>query len=309
MTKKGYTVTEWQQLRDTDLSFLGEGITAVGPFAGITSNALAHLRDDWISWREDHVRINVPETAPCNSYQMVGGDRTGLAPLDERDRPCEKCRVNGTTNEFENHWQAGGEGAGATVEPHNAILHRELAAPAVDFLETVFQDWDRPELGITNSAISYICSQADPDIKEDTYSYSKLRRTGPVIYAHYGLSARDIADLLPYSARSVEHIVQRTPGVNLSQHSTLSFLRAINQNEPVTVQNLMEELDRSRPVVCKRLNNLKEEGRVKVENGGPGGPTPRWSTVEDWAAPFRCEECDFETRSLTGIRTHRSQVH
>ena len=304
----GYTPTEWKQLREGDLSFLADAATAIAPFSGLSSNALAHLRKQWITWEKEYVRITVPEVASCNSFKLVGGDDYGYpAPLNHRKKPCYDCKALGDTDKFQNHWQSGPDGD--EVRSYTAILHRDLAEPAVDFLNMVFRTYDRDELAVTQSAIATACRKIEKQTDGESYSYSKLQRTGPVLYAHYGLSAPDIVNLTPYTTNSVRQIVQRTPGVNFHQHSTLSFLKTVHENEPVTVETLMEELDRTRGITTQRLNHLKEEGKVEGQNTHHGPPAATWQTVEHWATPFKCNDCEFKTRSLTGIRTHQASMH
>lgn len=305
--KPGCTPTEWQQMRSGDLSYVGDAVTSITPFTGLTANALAHLRREWVSWESDSVHIRVPDKASCNSFKSrSGGKSNSSSPpqVIERSNPCSFCEQKGEANQFESLRNNN------PTESFRTVLHRDIAAPAVEFLEMVFQTYDRPELAVHTSTLY----NAANDIVEDTpagdYSYSKLKRTAPVIYAHYGLSPENISKLTPYEVGSIKQIVQRTPSVNFENHSTVSFLRAVVEMEPVTVSDLAEELGLTRGPVHKRLKGLQEEGRVMATgNTRPGRPAATWETTDSWTEPFRCDKCGFEARSLNGFQTHKAVKH
>lgn len=309
--KRGFTVKEWKQLRSDATSFSQEAVTAVTPFSGLTSNALAHIRNDWLIWEDDFIKIRVPPEAPCNSFRCgASGLPKAPAILLEREKICARCRKEGETNEFENKWLGRRNEDGASNEWYETIIHQELAGPAANFFNMVFNVYGRPEIGLTPSGISEAAHSVGKkyvDKKEEPYT--KLIRTGPVLYAHYGLSANDIAELTPFSPRNVRRIVYKTPGVNLNQKDSLSILKAINDKEPVTVEDLSNEIGVKKSGTHHRLRRLRQEGRVTVFNNHSGRPAATWKTTKNWAAKFSCNKCEFKTYSLCGIRTHREQVH
>jgi len=304
--KPGLSPTEWQQLREEEHSYLEEAVTTVTPYTGISSNALAHLRDEWISWKDDFILIDIPPEDSCNDYKMSsGGGLSNEPPMyDHRVEPCIRCKNEGKTDGFENL-----EPSGYTrTKVDQVILHREIASPAVEFIETVFQVYNRPELGVIPDSVHEAANRVLNGEKSE-HDYCKLKRTAPVIYAHYGLSCDDISQLTTYRPSTIKQIVQTTPGVNFDNISTVEFLRVISNKEPVTVSELSNELGYYRSPTHTRLTNLKKEGRVTVSNNNPGRPAATWTTTSQWNKPFRCSECDFTTYSLGGIRTHRGQIH
>jgi len=302
--KSGLSPTEWQQLRQKEYSFLEEAVTTVTPLTGISSNALAHLRDDWISWKDDFIQINIPSEGSCNDYKMRSGCGTsnGLPMYKQRVNPCTICRMKGETNGFENIHPFGGS------EREQLILHRELASPAVEFIDRVFNVHGRPELGVTPGSVQQAANRIIGG-EQNENDYSKLKRTAPVIYAHYGLSRDEIAQLTTYSPIAVRKVVHKTPGVGFDNISTVEFLRAISNKEPVTVSELADCFGHCEDPTYTRLTNLKEEGRVTVSNNNLGRPAATWTTTSQWNKPFTCSECDFTTYSLNGIRTHRGRMH
>jgi hypothetical protein len=280
-----------------------EAVTTITPFTAISSNALAHLRDEWISWEDDFIRINIPAEDSCNSYMAFPGNtsRPTEPPIQRRrSEPCRFCKVNGETKQFENFDPAGD----GSISRSELILHREIASPAIDFIENVFNVNGRSEIGVTPEAAINAAHRVLNNLSSE-YAYSKLKRTAPVIYAHYGLSCDDIVQLTTYRRRTAEQIVERTPGVNFENISTTTFLRLLSNEEPTTVMELAKEADLTRNAVHERLTNLREEGRVSVKNNGRGAPAATWSTTGRWKEPFRCDDCGYTTYSLTGIRVHR----
>lgn len=308
MTGPGYTVDEWKQIRAGDLSPLEEGISTLVPFAGLTTNALAHLKRDWISWMDTYVRIDIPATAPCNSFKSDPGTKFGTLPsLTERNEPCNRCRTSGTTDGFENHWQ---RGVDSSIQSYTAILHRNLAKPAVDFLSKVFQTYNRTELGISTNHITNIVSRLVDSVPDSSgESYMKLMRTGVVLYCHYGLSPSDVANLTPYTEQNIRDIVSMTPLVSFDQLGTTAVMKAIYEEEPVTVKIISEKLDITESATRYRLRKLEDEKRVMRSKTGLGSPATTWETTVHWKTPFRCDRCDFESHSLSGIKTHRRSVH
>jgi hypothetical protein len=140
-------------------------------------------------------------------------------------------------------------------------------------------------------------------------NYTTLKRTAPVIYAHYGLSKQEIAEVTAYSESSVRQIVGKTDEVVFDRIGTTAFLKSIYNEEPVTVQRLMDLHDLTSTPVRNRLEELKQEGRVTSKNQTSGPPAATWKTVKGWNEPFVCSECDYTTHSLGGIRTHKVEKH
>jgi hypothetical protein len=307
MTERGYTVKQWQELRQQELSFLENAVTALAPFAGLTSNALAHLREDWVFWDDEVVRIEVPAEAECNSFKTQGGDESTKPPiLVPRDKPCQYCRRDGTTDGFENYWLGTEQGA---TKPYTAILHRELAAPAVDVLETVFQTHARPEIAFAPVSVRNAARRLAGGQDDARRSYTKLMQTGAVLYAEYGLSIDEISRLTPYTKHSVTAIVGATPGTSFDQVTTLKLLRTVDEMGPVTAADLADRLDRATKPLRDRLHQLQAEGKMTVENDGRGPPAATWETTDSWHEPISCEECEFESHSLAGIQVHRQKMH
>lgn len=304
--KPGLSPSEWQQLREKERSYLEEAVTTVTPFTGISANVLAHLRDDWISWRDEFVQIIVPVEDSCNNYKMISGAglSNDLPMYGHREEPCGYCKTKGETNGFENlnaHPKQ-------SVQQEELIVHREIASPACEFIKRVFSIYDRPEIGVSTKTICEAARRVI-DRSQGDFTYSKLKRTAPVLYAYYGLDCDEIGRLTTFNPNSIRQIVQRTPKVNFDNVTTAEFLRVMSEKEPVTADELMDELNLSRTPVYNRLNNLKEEDKITVSNGGYGQPAATYSTTVQWNEPFRCSMCDFTSHSPTGIRTHREAMH
>jgi len=304
--RRGLSPREWQQIREKEHSYLGEAVTTVTPFTGISSNALAHLRDEWISFEDDLVRIHIPAEDSCNDYKAVSGaPGSNELPIQERrTEPCYYCKTTGVTNQFEN-LQPVGETSSFLCE---LILHREIAAPAVDFLENVFNVYGRSEIGVKPGVVGEAARRVLNSDSEGN-AYPKLKRTAPVIYAYYGLSPNDISQLTAYSKSTAKAIVGETPEVNFENMNTATFLRIISNNDPATISKLAEKTDLSKETVHRRLTHLKEEDRVSVLNNNPGLPPATWETADDWKEPFRCDDCGYTSYSLSGIRLHKKKAH
>lgn len=311
--KQGYTVQQWKDMQDDDLTYVKDAITSITPLAGVTANALAHLREEWVSWRDDHVQIRIPAEAPCNEYKHRGGDDLvgQLPPLIERDKTCRYCRKSGNTEHFENLWNTGvNADENGVARTYTTYLNHDIAKPAVDLLERVFKQHDRPEFALSARSIDWALQRFEhEDSKDDTGGYSKFIRTGPVLYCHYGLSADEIAEITPYTADTATQIVGRTPKVNFEKIDTRGFLCIIKDMEPVTINQLMEKLNKSRPTFSSRLNRLKDVDRVIVENNHNGPPSATWTTTDLWDVPFKCDKCGYETSSLLGISKHKQNKH
>lgn len=301
--KPGLRPKEWQQLQTGNRSYLATAVTSVTPLTGLSANVLAHLRDDWISYRDDFLTITIPAKDTCNEYKMISGDGLGNGiPMSEpRRRPCEVCRNEGQTSKFENL----NSNPNRKTEREKVIIHHDLARPAVEFIEKVFRGHGRSELGVTSASVTRAARRVVEGDSEG-YDYSRLKRTAPVIYAHYGLCSQDIAEVTAYAEGAIKQVVHRTGGVNFDNVSTVAFLRAVSKEEPMTVQDLMKSLDLTKTPVHNRLEDLEKEGKVTSQNRGHDGPAATWETVGDWADPFVCN-CGYETYSLGGIRTHRVQ--
>lgn len=306
--KPGLSPSEWQQLREKERSYLEEAVTTVTPFTGISANALAHLRDDWISWRDEFVQIIVPAEDSCNNYKMSSGAglSNDLPMYEHREEPCVYCRTKGETDGFENL----NSDPRQSVQREELIVHREIASPAYEFIEKVFRTYDRPELGVSIESVHEAAGRVI-DRSQGDFMYSKLKRTAPVLYAYYSLDCDEIGQLTTFKPNSIKQIVQRTPKVNFDRDNvtTTEFLRVIYRKEPVTAGELIDELNLSRTPVYNRLNNLKEEDKITVSNGGHGPPAATYNTTAQWDDPFRCGMCDYTSHSLTGIRIHRGAMH
>lgn len=295
---RAYTPDEWLQLRDQAQTLVEKLVITVAPFSGITANGLAHLREDWIAWEEDVVRINVPKLAPCNTWKLVSGENTNsINLLSPRDEPCCYCRLKGETDKFEHRWN----GASSEPQGYRTFLHRELAEPAVETLNLIFQSYGRSEVGTQPGSLM---DAADRLTDEECYSYSKLLRTGPVLYSQYGLEPSEIAEVVPYTEDHVQTIVYATPGMSFERNGTWQYLKAIATVEPATASNLAEELDIKQESIYTSLHRLEEEDRIEIDRSS----RPHIAEViGDWKEPFQCELCGFETHSIKGIRDHRDQ--
>lgn len=297
--KRGLTPAEWLEVREENQSLTQEAVTAITPFTGLSSVVLAHLRESWIEYAEDTVRITVPTTDSCNEYRSIGGDYAGLPMLEERSRPCVDCRNNGRTDGFENRVH------GDSDKAERVIIHRKLAEPAVEFIKTVFKTHDRPEIGVTSTSL---CEAAQKAMNsESDRGYMRLRRTAPVIYAHYGLSMKEIEKTTVYGESAIRKIISKVPEVSIKNIDTPAFLRVVSEKEPVTVERLASEFDRGLRDIYTRLEKLREANRVEVTNNGMGPPAAEWRTAGDWKKQFQCDECGYTTYSLNGINVHREQ--
>lgn len=296
---KAYGPNSWTELHSQATSYLQKIVVTLAPFGGLSSNALAHLRDEWITWKKEFVKIRVPPRADCNQWKLHGGKETSkMPPLVRRKQPCHYCRNHGDTDGFENRWTGCEE---SEPRRYTATLHRDLAKPAVNILTETFNTWDRPEIAATPVGIRRAALQLTDEDKS-TFAYSKLLRTGVSLYCHYGLSRRDIAGLTPYTKRTVNEIECATPEVTHRQNNSYTYLRAVANNEPVSVSTLDAELERKKVTIRQALNKLEERNRVKADKSKQ---TYMWSTVGDWRAPFTCDVCGFNSATLVGIQSHR----
>lgn len=304
----GFTLGEWQEMRSKRLSYQQEAVTSLAPFGGLSSNSLAHLRDEWITWLDERVEIRIPSESRCNSFKSLGGEVGGVPPLERREQVCNYCRAAGETDRFERLKQDFNEGT--TTDGYRAILHREIAEPAVEFLKKVFKTYDRPEIGAAPDGILDATQRVTEDLDTSgEYPYRKLVRTGPVIYHHYGLKVSDIVQLTPFSRASVMRCLRETPGVSNGGNDAIELLKIVHESESVQTTSIAEKMDVSYATVHERMKRLKQEGKVSESNAGYGKPAATWNTNPGWDSPFRCENCGYETQSLQGIRTHRTKSH
>lgn len=305
-----FTIEEWKDIRNQDLTYLQDGVTSLAPYGGLTTNAIAHLRDEWIEWRDEHVSIRVPETASCNSYKLVGGSGGGLPTLQERDEPCNYCRKTGETDRFE-HIK---EDFGRTEEPiqYEALLHREIASPAVEFLTTTFETYGRSEIGATPAGVVSAAKAATGGSDFDEESVARLVKTGPVVYDYYGLEIDVITELTPYATETIKNILYETGDGQWTCMGIGEFLRTLKEVEPIEVKPLSNELGKSLPATRKRLKKLEQKGKVTESQHGSKydytSPST-WSTTTEWDTPFRCDRCGYTTWSIRGLQEHKSKAH
>lgn len=290
---------QWSNIRAQTDGFLQKVVVNVTPFSGLTANAVAHLRGDWIEWGDEFVMIRVPAEADCNSW-MLCASHGRIPPISKRDEPCSYCRNEGTTESFENLW-GGEDGSGGRT--YTATLHRDIAEPAVELLDEVFHSYGRDGIYASPMSVAKAANRLFRD--ESRHSYSKLLRTGVALYCHYGLDIADIADLTPYTESVVERILSSTPEVTHSRNNSHTYLRAVAKNEPTSVQGLAQELGVTKPAVWQTLNRLKKRNRVAVDKHGR---SHKWSIVGDWTAPFVCDICGYQSPTLLGIQSHK-QTH
>jgi hypothetical protein len=305
-----YQIKQWESVRGKDLSHLQEAITTLAPFGGLTSNAIAHLRNDWIRWGNDAVIINVPEKDSCNSFKLEGGTCGNVPAISKRDRPCNYCRKTGNTNKFEHLRDDFGRTQGP--ERYTAVLHREIAESAVNFVSTVFQTYERSELSATQSGLLDAANEA-MGTSDSEATINRLVRTGPVIYDHYGLEKSEIADITPFKPKTIENILYNTSKSEWKCNTAREFLKAVKRMEPVEVKELANELGRAVSSTRKRLYKYGQRGKVRSETNGSGkydttSPTT-WSTTEEWNTRFECENCEYNDWSLESVIAHKNQDH
>lgn len=298
--KQAYGVKEWIRLRSKSTTFLQDVAVTIGPFSGLSSNALAHLRSDWITWKDDFVTIRVPTTDECNQWKLLGG-KTGLPTLTSRESVCSNCKRKGNFDCFENQW-VGSENS--EPRPYTATLHRDIAEPAIETLTKIFKHEGRSEISATPAGISEAADRLVDETKT-TRSYPKLQRTGVSLYCHYGLDRATIANLTPYTQKTVENIEDATPEITRKYNNSYDYLQAIETTETATLSTLAEKLGVTIGTVSSTLKNLEQEDRVKADRSGR---EHTWYTIGDWTAPFICEVCGYESITLRGVRQHR-EIH
>jgi hypothetical protein len=222
--------------------------------------------------------------------------------ITHRDKPCQYCRTEGSTSEFEN--LRTGDTPDKPVS-YEALLQREAAAPAVLFLEYVFQGLGRTEVAALGTSVS---TAVTPLVNQE-FIYPKLRRTGPVIYVKYGLSVEEVSTITPFSESSIKDIIRRTPQVSLVNLDTQTLLKAVSEREPVTCSRLAENVEPGEENLRHRLKRLKERDRVAVSNNHHGPPAAAWRTTTAWNEPLSCDFCDFTSHSLKGVQSHERRMH
>lgn len=303
------TLEQWKMLESERLTAALERVSlVVTPFSCLSANSIAHLRSDWITWRDDHVTIVVPKEAPCNLFKIPGkGGQGKLPPLVDREEPCHYCKNTGHTNQFERL----NTDHSTEAEIHTVVLDKTLAEPAVNVLKEIFKTYERPELGATpggvRTAARNLIARLDSKVP-DGYKYTLLRRTGVPIYCHYGLSVAEIEDLTPYTENTINNIVGSTPGVSFEKTDSRAFLKTVAENEPVTPKTLMNKLEKSLSTIYDRLYNLEEIGRVK-KDATEGQGAAVWETTDRWKDPFQCKQCEFKTYSLNSLSSHVQMSH
>lgn len=307
----GFTPDEWQQIYSSDKkrSLTEKAIICLTPFTGIKSHALGHLRSDWITWRENHVRIRIPPEAPINEYMLGGGNDQWpqLPNLTPRTEPCKHCKQLGNKNRFENMGRdsVGVVGKSTSKQSTEIILHHDIASPAVDFLKFVFKRNGREELGVTQQVIIHMARELDI---EDS-NYVKFRKTAPVLYAHYGLSADEIAAAVDYPPSKVTKVVGETPEITFERITTGEFLRTVAEEGPATAKELANKLNTTPGNVRKRAETLQEYNRIEIENSGMGPPALKIRATENWVEPLKCDMCEFNSRSLQSLSKHQQMAH
>lgn len=296
-TYRAYSVEKWMELRSEATTFLQEVAVSITPFSGLSSNALAHLRSDWITWKDDFVTIRVPITDECNQWKLIGGIG-GMPTIVTRESICSHCRKHGSVDGFENLWDGFGDSG---PRPYTANLHRDIAEPAIEMLTKIFKNQGRSEISATPNGIQGAVNKL---VNEDQaiYSYSKLLRTGVSLYTHYGLDRATIAELTPYTARNVKNIEASTPEIKRKYNNSYTYLRAVENTEPATLSTLAEVLEISTPTVSRGLKKLEEEGRVEADRSEI---EYTWHTIGNWKAPFDCDTCGYKSVTLRGIRRHK----
>jgi len=304
MSVKGLTIREWKNVEENSQRFIENYVTTLAPFGGFTPKVLGHLRRDWIEWKDKFIQVNVPSSSPCNSFKSFRSGWDSQQPLTRpRTEVCDYCRKSPGRDRFENTFRGHHEPSSYSV-----VLHRDIAEPAVSVLQRVFKTYGRPEVAFTPQAIGEAAKRVfrRVDVRVPDPNATTLLQTGPVIYSHYGLEINEIAELTPYSKGVCKRIIRNTPEVNMGNVTTMRVLRELSDIEPATVSEISDVLDITKRSVRTRLKRLKRRSRVTAENGGYGGPVATWKTKGEWKEPFRCSECDFESYSLGGIKTHEN---
>jgi hypothetical protein len=186
-----------------------------------------------------------------------------------------------------------------------ATLHRDIAEPAVDELEWVFDVLGRSGMYASPDSVRKASGRLLPNCESETV-YSKLLRTGVILYFHYGIDTEDIVNLSPYTKCTVERIIAATPEVTADLNNSYSYLRVLSEREPASAQELASELDVTPTSVRMTLNGLKDSNRVEVDTTGR---PYKWSIIGDWTDPFICDICGYQSPTLRGIGVHKGNTH
>lgn len=309
------TIPQWKSLRETAQEsggFVQRLVADVVPFTALKRNQLAHLRDNWIQWQADGLKITIPGTADCNTWRSEGGD--GLGPLTRRERPCQSCRIYGRTNRFESTFP-GKDHQGPF--PRSIILQNELAEPAVEQLRQIFRVRDRPEVAISPGTVSMAIHRLNESVPfERRFTNRSLMQTQVVIHAEYDLDFDALCDLSPYTEIGIRKILSKAPGVTHDimrfDVSSLDFLEIVDNQAPVSAAELSSILDADQENTKGRLQNMAERDRVEVVGReGSHLSDQLWDVTSPPRENFYCrqEGCEYQTHSLNGIRQHESMTH
>ena len=313
------TIEQWKEAREVakQKSFLTRASTDVTPFTGLTRNELAHLRKDWISWRENHIEIDIPPTDRCNNWKSSPGPEYFDTPprLIPRNSPCNTCSKNGNTDGFETHWF---EELDRISRGRGIVLHREIAKPAVEWLERVFKVHGRPELGMTASGIDKHPGKLSKELDFD-FCYRDLMRTGIVIYAEYEVEIDVIKELTPFAERTIRSVITKTPKLThpeINKKCTYTeLLQVCEEVGQFTASEVAELLPITPSAVDYRINKLIERnkaekiGETETEKGRQA--TKIYQLTEPASVGFECmyEGCSFTSDSVKGIDVHERRSH
>lgn len=287
-------------------------VTDITPFAALQANALSHLRKDWIDWYEDYVVITIPRTAECNQVKGTPGPGEYLV---ERQRPCLNCRTTGDTNKFEATPPCSYQ---TETRSRRVVLHRRMAEPAIETLEHIFKTRGRKAIGFTRQGVQQVTqdiSEASPLDRQ--FSYNELMRTQLLIHAAYGVDLKTIHEQSPFYEALNRRIIRESKFDHPEMDPYMQddeFLSIIQQNAPLSIDEIASIADKGRSGVRTRVRNLKERDRVEVVkkeqvNGGRY-KTQFWDVTKPPSEPYRCQYgCGKTSDSLGGIRSHEGMMH
>lgn len=318
--QKVVSIEDWRTLREkaSDHPPLFTAIPDFIPYSGLKPYTIAHLRKDWIDWNDDHVRLRIPQEAPCNNWKHTSGSRSGLPPLEPRKEPCQACRENGDRDCFQRFWMYDGD---YQLESRTIILNREIAAPAVKWLEYIFETYNRPEVPWTFNGVHHAFQTLNEEAGIDA-TVKELIRTGIIIYAKYGIEIDEIARLTPYNKQKVKQTIRRYRGIDHPEvqdvHKTTRVIEAVAELGPVGLPTLVDHMGVDKKELHNRLSSLRmKSGRVKkVQKGGlnkkgGGSQVSVWDITvpEDGILDCRHPECDFTGFNITSVSQHESRSH
>lgn len=304
------TINQFKSLHKAALATdndLEQFVAEVVPYTGFTINELSHLREDWIDWNQDKViRVYIPAEDDCTAWKDGWGKF-----MKKRERSCKYCRRRGKKNKFE-RFPLGSKND--TTQSRIVTINCRLAEPAVIQLNDIFKRKDRTAVGVSpNSirrAIKRLLSKSSID-REVTYR--DLLKTQIVIYTNYNLDLDAIIEISPYNERKVRSIIHRTRNLSHPEIEYLSdqdFLRTIDSLSPISSLELSDRLDKDKSTIIKRLQKLKNRGRVEIVEK-PSNPDPYlWDVTFSPDVQFRCNhDCGYLSPSLQGIRKHEKWSH